>query len=88
MQRYVRSTDSDAVEFDQEWIILHPDQFTVTKVNEVGGICWSLLHEPQTVQSLAGHITEQYDITGQEAEQDVGQFLQRMKEIGLIRHAG
>jgi formylmethanofuran dehydrogenase subunit A len=85
-QTYIRAADTEAVEFDQEWMILHPDQFTVTKVNEAGGMCWNLMSKPQTVQAMAEHLTEQYEITAEEAERDILQFLQRMQEIGMIRY--
>jgi len=88
MERYVRTTESEAVEFDQEWIILHADRFTVTKVNETGGLCWSLLKQPQTIHSLALSLAEQYDITPEQASQDVEHFVRHMMKIGLVRHAG
>ncbi|MDF2939093.1 MAG: hypothetical protein K0Q90_4466 [Paenibacillaceae bacterium] len=88
MATFIRATDSEAVELEQEWIILHPDQFTVTKINEVGGICWGLLKEPQTVSSMAGHIVERYEIDSREAEADIEAFLLHMQQIGMIRHAG
>lgn len=85
---FIRATDSEAVELDQEWMILHPDQFTVTKINEVGGFCWSLLKEPQTVSAMAGHIAERYDIGSVEAEADIEAFLKHMQQIGMIRYEG
>ncbi|MNP29483.1 hypothetical protein D3C76_1225100 [compost metagenome] len=88
MATFIRATESEAVELDQEWIILHPDQFTVTKINEVGGICWGLLKEPQSVTSLAGLIAERYEIDSKEAEADIEAFLLHMKQIGMVRHAG
>lgn len=88
MGAYIRATDSEAVELDQEWIILHPDQFTVTKINEVGGVCWGLLKEPQTVSSMAGFLAERYEIDSKEAEADIEAFLLHMQQIGMIRHEG
>lgn len=86
MTTYIRATDSEAVEMDESWIIMHPDQFTVTKINEVGGVCWSLLKEPQTIDSLAAHLSEQYEIAPQEAQQDIEQFLAQMQQLGMVRH--
>lgn len=86
MTTYIRTTEAEAVELDESWVILHPELFTVTKVNEVGGICWSLLRKPQTVQSMAAYLAERYSINVAEAAEDVESFLQQMKALGMIRH--
>lgn len=88
MVAYIRSTQSEAVEMDDEWVILHADRFTVTKLNEVGGVIWSLLGEPQTVQSLSNELRKEYDIPEETAREDVEHFLAKLTDIGLIQHAG
>lgn len=88
MATYIRTTDAEAVEMDNEWVVLHADQFTVTKLNEVGGVCWKLLDAPQSLESLAGEVQKLYDIEENEAVQDIRLFLDRLLEIGLVRHAG
>jgi len=89
MTQYVWSEDcSEAVEMDDAWVILHPGQFTVTKVNETGGLCWNLLREPSSPDTLTAALLSSYAITAEEAQADVEAFLSQMREIGLIRHAG
>ncbi|RXZ81470.1 PqqD family protein [Paenibacillaceae bacterium] len=87
MAAYICSIETDAIEFDQEWVILHPDQFTVTKLNESGGLCWSLLKTEQPAERLISELQHQYNITEDEARQDVAEFLEQMITIGLVRHA-
>jgi len=85
--RYKRSMNVEALEMEQEWLILNADHYTVTKLNEVGGLCWSLLREPQTADSLALTLQDHYEITAQEAEQDVRAFLAQLSQLGLIEDA-
>lgn len=84
---YKRSMNVEALEMDEEWLILNAEQYTVTKLNEVGGLCWSLLKEPKTVGSLALELQSHYEITAEEAERDVEAFLDQLSQLGLIEYA-
>lgn len=86
-KRYKRSTNVEAVVVDQEWMILHADQYTVTKLNEVGGRCWSLLKENQTAESLTQELLKEYDIAEEEARRDIESFLDELQRLGLIEYA-
>ena len=50
--QYIQKGNYEATELDGEWIILNTDQYTITKLNDEGGHCWSLLNEVQTADSL------------------------------------
>ncbi|UUZ80819.1 PqqD family protein [Paenibacillus sp. P26] len=85
--QFKRSMNVEALEVEQEWLILNADQYTVTKLNEVGGLCWSLLKEPRTVDALASELQNHYEITAEEAESDVETFLSELMQLGLVEHA-
>ncbi|MEK8126959.1 PqqD family protein [Paenibacillus filicis] len=85
---YRRTTNAEAFEVDGEWVIMHADQYTITKLNEVGGLIWSRLEQEQTPDSLTDAVLEVYDITKQQAGQDVEAFLNQLLQLGLINHAG
>lgn len=89
LQLYMRSIDAEALEVEEEWMVLHADQFTVTVMNELGGFCWSLLGEPQSLESLSAACLQAYGGVGmEEASADIESFLGTLMEIGLVRHAG
>lgn len=85
--QYQRSIDTEAQEVDSEWMVLHADQFTVTVLNELGGFCWGLLKEPQTLESLTDECLKVYSVSEEQAAADIRGFLSNLMEIGLIRHA-
>lgn len=87
MMSYIQKDQYETVQMDGEWIILNTHDYTVTKLNEVGAFCWSLLCEEQTVQSLTLAVQEKYNGVPDAAGMDVEQFLSGLLECGLIRHA-
>ncbi|WP_159882590.1 PqqD family protein [Paenibacillus puerhi] len=84
---YRRAANAEAFEVEGQWVIMHADQYTITKLNEVGGLIWSNLAQEQTPELLVGAIREVYEITEQEAEQDVEAFLAQLLKLGLVEHA-
>lgn len=88
MMKYIQTGNYDATELDGEWIILNTDQFTVTKLNEMGGFCWSLLNKVQTSETLAQSVIEKFP-SNENAEQiriDMEEFLANLQQCGLIQH--
>jgi hypothetical protein len=87
MTEYVRKNDYEAVQLDLEWIILNTDAFTVIKLNEIGGFCWSLLGEVQSIDSIVQAIRMEYEFVEEAVEQDIEAFLTELMEQGLVEHA-
>ncbi|WP_368657345.1 PqqD family protein [Metabacillus halosaccharovorans] len=87
MQHYIKKDDYETVQLDNEWIIMNTDQFTVTKLNEIGGFCWSLLEKPQTINALTQSVMVQFNIDQVNLSNHINDFLQELMEYGLIQHA-
>jgi hypothetical protein len=85
--KYIRRHEYESVQLDEEWIILNTDDYTVTKLNEVGGFCWSLLSGSQTVDSLLQSLRQEYTSIDETVEQDLTDFLADMIQRGLVQHA-
>jgi hypothetical protein len=85
--RYVRKTNQETVLLDDEWMIMDTDGFTITKLNEVGGFCWSLLGEAQSVGSLSEAIRQTYESTDETVAEEVEAFLSELLQCGLVQHA-
>jgi hypothetical protein len=89
MKQFIQKGSYDATELDGEWIILNTDDYTVTKINEVGGICWSLLNQAQTADTLTQSLLDIYEIgiDEEQVKKDVEEFLHNLVECGLIQNA-
>lgn len=87
MTQYLRMNDYESIQLDAEWIILNTDEYTLTKLNGVGGYCWSLLGAAQTVSSLSEAIRREYEAVDETVEKDIEMFLNDMVARGLVQHA-
>jgi len=77
---------AEMLEIDGDMIILNPETFTVTKLNESGGELWQLMREGRTEEELAEYLASQHGgVPMEKIREDVRHFIQNLQEIGLIR---
>jgi enolase len=90
MVTVVQKKNYEASQFDDEWVILNTDEYTVTKVNEVGGFCWTLLESEQTIESIAQAVRKKFEIEDVQVafEQDIEDFLTELHQYGLVSYVG
>ncbi|MCU7740165.1 PqqD family protein [Priestia megaterium] len=87
MKQFVRNQDMEAIQLDSEWVILNTKAYTVTKINELGGYCWSLLESPCTIPSLIKALQTDYQIEDELSFGDMERFLSELIGYGLIAYA-
>lgn len=87
MKQYIKNSEYETVHLDDEWIIMNTDNFTVTKLNAIGGFCWTLLEHPQSSGSLSQSILQKYDLQNESLLTDIEEFLGELLEYGLVHHA-
>ncbi|WP_423409252.1 PqqD family protein [Heyndrickxia sp. MSNUG] len=85
MVHFKQKNSFEATHIEDEWIILDTNQFTVTRLNELGGFCWLKLSEAQTAESLREAIDQEYGSTCEKTSID--KFLSDLMTYGLIDHA-
>ncbi|PLR84037.1 PqqD family protein [Bacillus canaveralius] len=86
MNQYVHKNNYEATQLEDEWIILNTVDYTVTRLNETGGFCWTLLSEAQSVESLSDAIQQKFCPDSDTVKADVEAFLANLMECGLIHH--
>lgn len=86
MVHFIQKDDLEAAEFEGEWIILNTQNFTATKLNEIGGFCWLMMKEAQTVESLCNAIEQKYG-DSKDISKEIKAFLSELLKCGLIQHA-
>lgn len=86
MTQYIQSNHYEATMLDDEWIILNTDHFTVTKLNGVGGYCWSLLSEAKTIDDIMKAVREHFAEVSEVVELDIKEFLADLIRCGLVSH--
>ncbi|MBM7651841.1 PqqD family protein [Neobacillus cucumis] len=87
--QFIQKGTCEATELDGEWVILDTNQFTVTKLNEVGGFCWVMLQKAQTAETLTQSVVEKFSVSESQdqVKKDMEEFLKNLDQCGLIQHA-
>ena len=95
--RYVRSRGMVARKVAGE-LVLVPTNVRSTRqehraadlyvVNASGEFLWSLLASPRSNTEMAQALMGEFDISRQQADQDVAAFLQEMVAIGALERVG
>lgn len=86
-RKFQRNTCVEEIQVDQEWLLLHADRFTITRINELGGLCWSLLEEPASMEALAEEVMKHFVVSKEEALQDMERFMEELLAIDLVKPA-
>jgi hypothetical protein len=69
---------------DDGVVVVSPQQGQVRVLNPVGTAVWGLIDGRRTVADLAAALTEQYDVSLEEAGRDLRAFLAELTERGLL----
>ena len=59
-------------------------QSQMAVLNEIGAFLWELLQEARTVDTMAKAITEEYEVSPEEAEADICEFLDHLAHHQLL----
>jgi hypothetical protein len=60
------------------------DLASIYSCNETGSLVWRLLETPTTLADLVVAVAQKYNVERQRAEQDVKQFVNDMRSVGLV----
>ncbi|GKS10519.1 hypothetical protein YDYSY3_15190 [Paenibacillus chitinolyticus] len=83
-KKFRRHQDTEVMLLDGEYVIMQMNRQSITRVNEVGGMIWSLLSEARTVHELVLCLQDHYETTYQTAENDIHLFLQQLEQYDLV----
>jgi hypothetical protein len=84
--QYRWKSEVESLEMDGEWILINADEFTLTKLGDVGGFIWSNLRGACTSERIVNLVLEEYSVSRDEVEQDVQQFLHQLIHLGLVEN--
>ncbi len=57
-------------------------------LNPVGAAIWRLLQQPRSVSELRDAVANEYDVSAEQAEDDIFDLVQRLMSEGLVELAG
>ena len=69
---------------DDGGLVVNPIAHDVTVLNPVGSLIYSMLDGSHSVQQIVEAVVAQYDVTEDQARQDVDAFLADLRERGML----
>lgn len=89
MVSYRPSADVVSTQLDEEEsVLLSLETQQYYSLNETGSRVWELLSDGQDVDAIATAITEEWEVTYDEALDYVESFLEELSEEGLVESVG
>ncbi len=88
-QRFVRNQEVVSRKIDGELIIVPirsgvGDLNSLYTLNPVGSVLWEFMNEVHTVSEMVGRVCEEFDVTMNQAKQDIEEFLGSLIEEKLV----
>lgn len=56
----------------------------ILTLNELGARIWQLLPQAEDEEAIVAAIVQEYDATPEQVRADVGEFLQKLRKLGII----
>ncbi|MBI5870695.1 MAG: PqqD family protein [Actinobacteria bacterium] len=69
----------------EDAVLLHAQRGDYYSLNKVGARLWVLADGCKTIQELAGLITEEFDISQDQAVQDIVELAEQLEKEGLVK---
>jgi hypothetical protein len=89
-QRYKREENFVFRQIENETILVPikdnvGDMGSIYNLNPVGAFIWQQLDGEKLLQEIAAMITEEFDVSGKQAESDLNDFVDELKDIGAVK---
>jgi hypothetical protein len=85
--RFVRKPALYDSNFSQDTVVLDETIGAYFGIGGVGVRLWALLIQPHTIDQLCRVITEEFEISAEECQSDVSEFIDQLSEAGLLEPA-
>ena len=83
-ERYVRHPDLRLADVEGDGVVLHLGSRRYFSVSESGLVLLQALEVPKSVPELVNVLLEQYEVTPEQAEASVRQFLETCRTADLL----
>lgn len=83
--RVHRIQDVLETEIDDQTVMMDIEQGTYFGLDPTGSQIWALLAEPMVISDLCDRLTEEFDVSREQCEQQVMNFLGSLLDRGLLQ---
>ncbi len=85
--KFKRSTSAIASELDDSVVMLDVEDGRYFGADGVGYRIWQLLASPSSLEELVDRLCEEYEVSAQQCEAEVREYLTSLLKAGLIEEA-
>lgn len=79
-----RRNDIDTTDLNGEIVMMDLEKGRYFSLNSVGSRIWELIEEPVQINKVVDSLLEEYEITRNECEENVLEFLNKLEEAQII----
>lgn len=79
-----RTEDTPWTTIEGEVLMMSMEQGQYFSLNQVGSRIWELLETPTEQTTLVGQLTAEYEVSEDVCHEQVGSFLARLRDRGLL----
>lgn len=72
---------------DGEMIVVSATTANILSLNGTGAFVWERLDGETSIEAIAAELAETYEVTQDEAEEHVSEFLGSLRDEGLVKYA-
>jgi hypothetical protein len=80
----VRNPDIVMRSEEKEAMLFNPENGNILCINKTGILIWGLCDGKHSGEEIVGKITEKYDVSREEAENDYSEYLSDLGKISFI----
>ena len=82
--KFQRNKDLITSNLDEDLVMLSVQTGKYYGINSVGRRIWELLEQPQSRSQLCDRLLKEYDVSREQCEQEVSDFLNELEAQGLL----
>lgn len=80
----VQTTGLDAVDMDEEKVMMNMDRGKYYAFNSIGSRIWELIDKPRSVRDIISKLVEEYDVDTEMCQDNVLAFINRLYDEELV----
>jgi len=85
MALFIRNNETISGQLNDDLVMVDIEKGSYFSLNSVATRIWELLENPLSSESLYDALLAEYDVTPEQCRTEVNEYLEKMKELGLIQ---
>ena len=81
----IQNPDIAWQEYDGEAVLVDPEETVCMVLNDTASFIWKLCEKSMSIDELSARLSEEYDVSPEEAGQDVGTIVSEFLEKNILK---